>query len=349
MSARDTTAAALPITLALIGALALPSTERERVSLADLSVPDMPAVVETLLGDDETLSICSFNIQFLGNSPRRDDAALGAIVQGFDIVLVQELVSPPYPGEFPNGDAFRPDREAAEFFDVMVALGFEYVLSEEDTGTGNKIHQNGSSTEWWVAFYQPDRVQPAEDLPGGFLAADRSNHDDYERVPFAFPFRTTDDRMDFVLISVHLQPGASGTNKARRQHELESIGKWIEGHNSDEKDFIIIGDMNIENAEELAATTPAGLESLNDEVAPTNTNVRSRKPYDHAMYDATVTSEVDEDFDFKVINLVEVMKGLWTSSAKYPGKPYKHDKFRAFYSDHDPVVIHMKYPEEDDD
>jgi hypothetical protein len=351
MNPRDTTVASLPVALALIGALALPSGERERVSVADLSIPNTPAAVERLLGDDETLAICSFNIQFLGNSTRRDVEALGAIVQGFDIVLVQELVSPPYPGEFPGGKPFRPDAEAAAFFDVMVALGFEYVLSEEDTGSGSRNQINGSATEWWVAFYQPDWVQPADDLPGGFLATDRADHPNYERVPFAFPFRTTDHSMDFVLISVHLQPGKGTKNTARRKEELATIGDWIKRHDSVEKDFIIIGDMNIENAEELAAATPAGMKSLNDEVVPTNTNVkvRSRKPYDHAMYNATFTTEIDEDFDFEVINLVEIMEDLWDSSESYPGDPYHHDRFRAFYSDHHPVVVHMNYPEEDDD
>lgn len=55
----------------------------------------------------------------------------------------------------------------------MRELGFDYVISEEDTGTGDKIHRNGSSTEWWVSFYKSNRIAPADDLPHGFLASDR--------------------------------------------------------------------------------------------------------------------------------------------------------------------------------
>ena len=93
------------------------------------------------------LTVCSFNIQFLGNSRERDDRALAGVVAPYDIVVVQELVSPPFPGQFPDGTSLKPDAESAEFFAEMNSLGFSYVTSEEDTGTGDNIHRNGSSTE----------------------------------------------------------------------------------------------------------------------------------------------------------------------------------------------------------
>ncbi len=149
--------------LGLVGALAVGGgiggvgTYYVVESSGELVIPPTPAEMQDFYGDNDTISICSFNIQFLGNFNKRDDPALGAILAGFDIVVVQELVSPPYEGEFPNGDEFKPDAQSAEFFDVMTALGFEYELSVEDTGTGDTIHKNGSSTEWWVVFYKPDR------------------------------------------------------------------------------------------------------------------------------------------------------------------------------------------------
>jgi hypothetical protein len=136
------------------------------------------------------LLVCSFNIQFLGNPKARLDTALAQVVRACDIVAVQELVAPPKPGKFPDGSPFKPDKEAAEFFAAMRGQDYHYVMSEEDTGTNERIHVNSSGTEWWVTFYRPDAVQPATDLPAGFLAQDRSNHPDYERVPYAFPFRT---------------------------------------------------------------------------------------------------------------------------------------------------------------
>ncbi len=149
------------------------------------------------------LKLASFNIQFLGSSARRHNEGLAGLVGDQDIVLVQELVAPPFAGSFPpNPDGtvepFKPDPQAAAFFEAMRSRGFSWVMSEEDTGTGDRIHLNSTATEWWVAFYKPQAAAPATDLPGGFLASDRSNHPDYERVPFAFPFRNCSGTLDLV-------------------------------------------------------------------------------------------------------------------------------------------------------
>lgn len=304
----------------------------------------------TLSSADKTIRICSFNVQFLGNSATRDNIALASILKDYDIVVIQELLSPPYAGKFPNGEPFKPNPKSAKFFDAMRNLGFQYILSEEDTGTGDKIHSNSSSTEWWVTFYKSNMVKQANDLPSGFLAEDRSNNNDYERVPYAFAFRTMDEKMDFVLISVHLQPDSSKADKARRKHELSSIASWIDNHDKKEKDFIILGDMNIENEAELKDATPVGFLSLNDECRQTNTNVNDPKPYDHVMYNIKYTSnEIDKDFDLKVIDLVAAMKNNWHNKSHYPGDPYNHDEFRKYYSDHDPVEFRMISPNADDD
>jgi len=293
----------------------------------------------------DTISIASFNIQFLGNSTRRDDAALAAILKDYDIVVVQELVSPPYAGNFPDGTPLKPDAESAEFFDEMIALGFQYSLSEEDTGTGDTIHKNGSATEWWVAFFKPEVVEIATDLPSGFLAEDRSNHDDYERVPYAFPFRTINGNMDFVLISVHLKPGSSSSDKARRQQELSAISYWIDANNQFEKDLIVLGDMNLYNQTEVTNVLPPNYISLNQQCVATNTNINSPQPYDHVMYHPSLTSEVINELE--VIYLLDVMRSFWTGD-NYPGEPYDHNAFRAYYSDHHPIVFQMTAQKDDD-
>lgn len=224
-----------------------------------LPLPPQPA---------ETITVCSFNIQFVGHFKDKNNSALAAILKDFDVVVVQELVAPPLAGTFPDGDAYKPDAEAKAFFDEMVAHGFQFKLSEEDTGTGDAIHNNGPATEWWVVFYKLDRVMMVTDWPNGFLADDRSNHPDYERVPYAFAFRTLDATMDMVLISVHLQPGSGSASRLRRKHELTAISNWIAAQPGTEKDYIILGDMNIEDRFELAALMPPGFVSLNDQCEP---------------------------------------------------------------------------------
>lgn len=307
-----------------------------------------PSAPETT--DLASLSVCSFNVQFLGHFKNRDDVALANLVGGYDIVVIQELVAPPTEGKFPDDTDRKADVEAKEFFDAMEALGFQWELSEEDTGTGDKIHVNSSGTEWWVAFYDPDRVSVANDLPSGFLADDRANHDDYERVPYAFAFRSDSSDTDFVLISVHLQPGDRRADMDRRDHELSSIADWIEANDDEEKDFIILGDMNIKDADELASATPSSFVSLNSDSLPTNTNVNGPRPYDHVMYRPGDSSEIDLDFGFVVIDLIEEMSFYWDGDPlDYPGKPYDHNAFRVLYSDHHPVVFRIKDDGSDDD
>jgi hypothetical protein len=266
--------------------------------------------------------------------------------------VVQELLAPPFSGTFPDGEKFKPNAQSAAFFKEMINNGFKYVLSEEDTGPGEEIHKNSSATEWWVAFYKNKKVRVAMDLPHGFLASDRSNNPDYDRVPYAFPFRSLIDSIDFVLISVHLAPNASG--KQRREHELSEISSWIDANDKKEKDFIILGDMNIDNKKELNEVIPAGYKSLNDECRRTNTLINNSvdsgaRPYDHVMYRPKYTSnEIDEKFDLVVLNLIKLMKPYWTSANKYPGNPYKHDFFRQYFSDHNPILFRIK-PGIDDD
>ena len=299
---------------------------------------------------DDALTISSFNIQFLGSSTRRHNAALVNLVSGYDIAVVQELVAPPYPGTFPDGTAFNPDVEAQAFFDLMRAAGFDFMLSEEDTGTGDSNHNNGSATEWWVAFYKPSAVTAPDDLPSGFLATDRTNHPNYERVPFAFPFRSTNGQLDFVLVSVHLKPGDSGSNMSRRSVELSAINDWIQANDDVEKDFLVLGDMNYKNCDEIGTVMPSGLSSLNEACLTTNTNINGPRPYDNVLYHEESTVELDGGFGFVVLDLIEQMRDDWDpTQGNYPGEPYHHNRFRAFYSDHHPVVFRLHIPAADDD
>ena len=317
----------------------------------ELVEPEEPTVdTNPPVNTDEVLTISSFNIQFLGSSTRRDNAALVNLVSGYDIVVVQELVAPPYPGTFPDGTTFNPDTEAQAFFDLMRAAGFDFILSEEDTGTGESNHNNGSATEWWVAFYDPDAVTLPDTLPSGFLATDRTNHPNYERVPFAFPFRSTNGQLDFVLISVHLKPGDSGSDMSRRAVELSAINDWIQANDDIEKDFLVLGDMNFKNCDEIGTGVPSGLSSLNEACLTTNTNINGPRPYDNVLYHEESTTELDGGFGFVVVDLIEQMRDKWDATqGDYPGEPYDHNRFRAFYSDHHPVVFQLHIPDADDD
>ncbi|HRK06612.1 MAG TPA: endonuclease/exonuclease/phosphatase family protein [Pseudobdellovibrionaceae bacterium] len=316
------------------------------------------------------LKICSFNIQFLGNSSLRDNEALARMLKqaDCDAVVVQELVAPPdlrllkgsphfgaaEPPRFPDSNKLMNGSEkSTKFFLAMEAEGYaDFVLSEEDTGPGAVLHINSSATEWWVTFYRRDRMTPAADLPQGYLSSQRAGNAKFDRVPYATAFRSLDQNFDFVLISTHLRPGARREDALRRKQELEGIAEWIDeaSKSSPERDFIILGDMNIESGPELAQATPAGFVSLNTESRfMTNTNVAGPKPYDHVMVNPRFTPEVPVVGNFTVLNLIELMRPFWKLPTAFPGEPYIHNIFRMYYSDHHPVRFVAQLPVRDDD
>ena len=298
------------------------------------------------------LSIVSFNIQFLGNFKDRDDKALARLLANEDVVVIQELVAPPYDGTFPDNTSYKPDVEARRFFEAMSSYGFDYILSEEDTGTNDTIHLNSAATEWFVTFFKPDKVQYEPSLPKGFLSEDRSNNDKYERVPYATPFKAKATGDDFVLISVHLQPGTSKKDERRRKGELFEVAKWIEENDSVERDFFVLGDMNFEDCDEISKILPDALSALNagDSCLMTNTNVNSPRPYDNAIYPTSNTSSLFLGGQFEVIDLIDEMEDDWFEdfTTPYPGSPYNHNAFRARYSDHHPVRFKVVLTGDDD-
>lgn len=304
-----------------------------------------PEEVTALESSGLELKLCSFNIKFVGLYKKKDHAALADILKNYDLVLVQELVSPPTDGKFPDGTSYTADPEAKAFVEAMQGHGFKYRLSEEDTGTNDEIHSNASSTEWFIVFYKADKLGIDDELFTGFIANDRSDHPSFERVPYAFSFQTIDNGVDFTLISVHLKPGSGSADKARRKEELEAIAQWIDKSDSIEKDFIIVGDMNIYTQAELLSLLPAGYNSLNRDCLPTNL-ASSGKPYDHVMYHMDHTgSELASTFE--IVNLMEVMRPYWQEATPYPENDL--NLFYQYYSDHKPVVFTLISDGSDDD
>ncbi|MCK4543329.1 MAG: hypothetical protein KAU17_13935 [Spirochaetales bacterium] len=58
--------------------------------------------------------------------------------------------------------------------------------------------------------------------------------------------------------------------------------------------------------------------------------------------------EKDLEFDMEVIDLVVIMEEFWRYDEPYPGNPYNHNRFKQYYSDHNPIVFQMISVEDDD-
>lgn len=292
------------------------------------------ALAEASLASD-TLTVCSFNIKFLGNYRDKDNVALAALLKNYDLVVVQELIAPP---EATPADTTRS--RARKFFDAMAAQGYSHVLSDSDTGP-RTLGTNTTQSEWFVTFFKPNKVSPANDLPHGFIGRPLSEHPAFKRVPYATGFRTRDGHFDFVLVSVHLEPEKVDV----RAGEFRAINAWLQEQyrTQPERDLIVLGDCNLQSKAELTADTPANFVSLNDDCVRTNVARGSAKPFDHVFFNPQHTTEIDRTYGFKVVDLVEAMR---------PGRPLttaEQNQFFSVYSDHHPVVFQFKIPSRDDD
>lgn len=274
----------------------------------------------------------TYNIKWLGYSKQRENIAISEMLHNAnrDLVLVQEVVAPPVDIQT-DDKLIKGDREVLSFFTEMEKRGYSYVLSSEDTGTGDKIHYNSSATEWFVAFYSPEKLTLLEH---GFIASDRSNHDDYERVPYWFNFQEISSGMDFIIISTHLKPGKGKKERARRYHELTSIFNWVEKQKtiSDEKDYIVLGDMNIYDCNRLDKHLIDGFIRANKDCL--NSNLKMNEPYDQVLY-----SDFSNVVHYEVIDMYKIFKIDRSTSNK---------EVVARYSDHHPVFFTIASEDDDD-
>lgn len=327
--------------------LSISTMNGESNPVNDVAVTEVKSVVE-LYGE---LKICSFNIQFLGHFKSRDNETLGNILSQYDLVVIQEMVAPPVDGEFPNGETYKADKESGDFHLKMLDLGFSYWLSEEDTGP-TMNHVNSSSSEWWVTYYRPEIVMPdSVNRAYGFLDTTLTENASFERVPYAFPFKSAIDSTNFTLISVHLKPGGSLSDQSRREEELNAINQWISRRGEDNKDFITLGDFSIKNKAELSnlllelrISDSLQLFSLNNDCLSTNTKfyelASKGKPYDHVFF-SSATYEDLADSSFVVVNLMEEIKPFYSSETVFPFLPYEHNLFRTNFSDHMPISFRI--------
>jgi hypothetical protein len=282
----------------------------------------------------------------------------------------------PWQVTLPDGEVLDKDPQSSDFVAEMAKQGFDGVyLSEEDTGL-KKYHGAGTASEWFIIFYKSDKLELIHDAPNGFLAPERVKNEWFDRVPYAFNLRSKRSGKDFVLISVHLAATSEiklndGTvrsiseSKARRLTELLAINHWINAayELSSERDYIILGDMNIEDARQLNAAFGNYDEFVNDlssdkakikkifdsypassylsSYASLNaplegTNIKKVYPFDHIIFNPEVTAEVDSELE--IIDLEEIF-----------GKPSLDSyKFRSLYSDHLPLRFSLQDDYDDD-
>ncbi len=302
--------------------------------------------------ESETLSICSFNIKWLGYSTTRDNVTLARVLSNFDVIAIQEIVAPPYSGTFPSGDSYRTDPEVSAFFDEMIAAhGYEFLLSIEDTGTKVSNDDNSSWTEWFAVFYNPSILEPASHLPESYIEDDVTANIVFDRVPHAFSLRHLATGFDFVLVSVHLHAGHSSADAQAREHELDAISAWVADQQNGETHYVILGDMNFDDCDEIRQSVPVAFRYLNptadDACLGTNTSLSKQYPYDNVLLSSSIPQ--NSCSGLAVIDLVDGLFAIWNPLDEPINQAYKEYGFVDMFSDHNPIAFHIEIPADDSD
>lgn len=299
----------------------------------------------------EALEICTYNIKWLGYSTTRDNETLSRVLSSFDLVAIQEIVAPPYPGEFPSGEPYEPDTEVAAFFDEMMARGFEPLLSAEDTGSQPTNGDNSSRTEWFAVFYNPAILVPVPDLPMAYIEADVTGNPVFDRVPCSFSLRYLKTGFDFVLVSVHLHSGNGPRDREVRAEELARIEEWIEVQTTGEQHYMVVGDMNFSSCEEICDSAPMSLRYLDPEkdgrCLDSSASPSEDHPYDFAFFTEAIS--VDEDFGIRALDLFHGLAAIWDPYEFSSQPAYSISEFADQYSDHNPVFFRILVPSADQD
>ncbi len=290
----------------------------------------------------DTLKICSFNIQFLGHFQTRENAVLADVVKNNDIVVVQEMVAAPVDGFYPDGTPYKADKESGAFVTEMTKRGFSYWMSTEDTGP-TKNHTPTTASEWWIVFYKKEKVLPDTVRCHGFVSQPLVANATFDRVPYAFPFKAVHGKSNFTLVSVHLHPDDGKADVVERKAELDYLMSWMTSLKESNKDVYVLGDCNIYDQKEFVDYKTKHITSLNEACVSTNSlkygNAAKGEPYDHVFY----TSYSNEDLiknSFNVIDLkAEILKLV--PAGTYQLDPYVHDDFRTKFSDHLPVSFKL--------
>ncbi len=169
----------------------------------------------------DTLTIASFNIQVFGRAKARKTAVmkvLAEIITRFDLVAIQEIRDK-------SGAAIR--KLAAE----VDALGTPYALLVSPR-LGRK-----EPREAYAFLYCTETLTPVGEQ---YLYQEPTGTDFFPREPFIARFKCTKGNFTFVLINLHTDPDTA----TREIHALKEVLAFAQRKYPQEKDFIILGDLN---------------------------------------------------------------------------------------------------------
>jgi endonuclease/exonuclease/phosphatase family metal-dependent hydrolase len=166
----------------------------------------------------ETIIIANFNIQVFGKAKVRKTGVmvvLAKTITQFDIVAVQKIRDK-------SGTAIRELEHAVD----TMGTDYEYIIGPRLGRTSLK--------EQYAFMYNTKTITAGE----SYTFNDQA--DFFHREPFIAQFETKNGNFDFVLITLHTDPDEA----TREINTIPMVVRDAQNHFPDEKDFIILGDLN---------------------------------------------------------------------------------------------------------
>ncbi len=285
-------------------------------------------ILKRFYNSSNSMTVCSWNISFLGHWKTKNVAEVSNLIQECDVVFIQELVAP-FEERSRGILTIDSDPEALSFFESMKEVGFDaHHLAQQDTGSID--FSASSASEWPVVFFKSSEFKLES---GYYLNPETVDNPRYRRVPYLFEliYKTG---MKYRFVSLHL----SVDSKTARDQEMEALCDDL-SYEDQTLMTIVLGDFNHASTTEFqqaqknlsklkAPCRHLGfVTSLVDEKV--FTNVANDKPFDNVLLPL-------------VYSPADLKRGLLTKPLQLIRDSLelaKRNEFTAMYSDHKPIAV----------
>jgi len=229
--------------------------------------PTRPNPVDGAVTRD-TIRVASFNIQVFGTSKSRKPQVmeiLAETVRMFDVVAIQEVRS-------------KDQTIIPRFVDQINASGARYAHI-----IGPRLGRT-SSKEQYVFIFNTDTIEV--DHSATYTVADPS--DRLHREPLVGLFRARappgSNPFTFQLVNIHTDPDEVKTEV----DALADVFRAVQGDSTNERDVIILGDLN---ASEYQLGALGRVPGITWAIAGQKTNTRRTKSYDNLIFHGEEAAE----------------------------------------------------------
>lgn len=281
---------------------------------------------------NESLLLATWNIREFAPKNKGGERLMDSyfyiaeIIACYDLVALQEV---------------RDDLTA--LYQVMKILGSDWHCVFTDVSESS----NGGNSER-MAFVFDTRKVKLSGLTGEIVLPEKIDRKQFARTPFMCGFKA--GWTDFVLATVHIYFGEGTPVDERRVKEIEEVANFIKKRSEDKngftKNWILLGDFNIFNREDVTmkAITDAGFKIHKKLQTIPGSNVKQDKHYDQialkVQEDRFATKEAAGVLDFYEYVFTKDDETLYSPLMKEGSKYLEWRTFQM--SDHLPMWVEIK-------